>query len=620
MDSYTNLFINLIINCIAISSLFVSINYMQQKISPIPLLTISFAIIVALLVSVMLVSLIQLSNIKSKLEYVVVENSGKSELLKEMRTVARERLLYLHEMNLADDPFVQDEKFMLLREQGEKFIKAREKLASMGLDSISSQLLDRFWEHATIAGRLQYEVIELIQDDNREEANRILRDELVSAQNNAFTNLDALSELLNNKKRAILDNAEISIQKTDKYILIMSISAILAVIAIGGFVIIRMKNSIELIKQSVNDVNKLNVKLQSEIVDRKKYESELLKSETFEKIVRDNVPDSIITINDKGIIISCNISTSDMFGYEKEELIGKNVGLLMPASDIEIHNSYLDNYFETKTPKLIGSGREIVGQRKDHSLISLEIGISEINLDGEHLFVGILHDITEQKRVKVELIKARVDLEKRVGDRTRELKLLNNALNDEIMERERIQDELQHKATHDSLTGLANRALFYEQLNLVIEQAKRRSYKVAIFYLDLDGFKSVNDELGHNVGDCLLIEVGNRLKKVVRSEDIVARMGGDEFVLLLSHIDDEKHIKTIADKVINSISVPFNVENSPITIGTVGASIGISIYPFDGSSEDDLVINADQAMYQAKQGGKGKYVFFQELKRNASGS
>ena len=224
-------------------------------------------------------------------------------------------------------------------------------------------------------------------------------------------------------------------------------------------------------------------------------------------------------------------------------------------------------------------------------------------------------EINDREHYENKLELAQAELENRVVERTNELRDLNQTLMVEVDERKRAQDELQYKATHDDLTALANRALFYEQLELIIEQSKRHKHKVALFYLDLDGFKQINDTLGHDYGDKILIEVARRLKQVVRKEDIVARLGGDEFSVIFGHLDDEEHITMIANKVIDSILKPFELLKQTTSINTISASIGISIFPFDCDSADSLVKNADVAMYKAKQECKGKFVYFHSLNR-----
>ena len=170
----------------------------------------------------------------------------------------------------------------------------------------------------------------------------------------------------------------------------------------------------------------------------------------------------------------------------------------------------------------------------------------------------------------------------------------------DVTERKRTEEELAYKATHDLLTGLPNRMLFKDRFSVAMAQAQRVHKKLAVVFLDLDRFKAVNDTLGHNVGDRLLCAVGNRLSEFLRKTDTVARIGGDEFLLLLAEIDRVEDATIIAQKVLESIQDPFVVNGHEIFIT---ASIGIAFYPDDGNEVDTLINRADKGMYSAKQKG-----------------
>ena len=168
-------------------------------------------------------------------------------------------------------------------------------------------------------------------------------------------------------------------------------------------------------------------------------------------------------------------------------------------------------------------------------------------------------------------------------------------------------EQLEKKAFFDALTHLPNRSLFFNRLDHSIEQSRRNNEKLAIVFLDLDRFKYINDTLGHAVGDQLLQDVAKRLSDCARKSDTVARLGGDEFTLILPDISTSRGAAIVAQKILKSLTMPFLLSNGEYTIG---ASIGISIYPSNGISSEELVKNADIAMYQAKQNGKNNYQFF----------
>lgn len=168
------------------------------------------------------------------------------------------------------------------------------------------------------------------------------------------------------------------------------------------------------------------------------------------------------------------------------------------------------------------------------------------------------------------------------------------------------EDRIQNLAYHDDLTGLPNRASFSLLLIHAISRARRDGSGFAILFIDLDGFKQVNDTLGHEAGDALLREVGNRLKTWVRQNDIAARLGGDEFVMLLEDVSEPQQAAKVAEKILLEIAGTSQPTGTP---HGVTASIGISFYPQDGEDEKTLMKNADGAMYRAKQRAKNNFQF-----------
>jgi diguanylate cyclase (GGDEF)-like protein len=170
-------------------------------------------------------------------------------------------------------------------------------------------------------------------------------------------------------------------------------------------------------------------------------------------------------------------------------------------------------------------------------------------------------------------------------------------------------EEIEYRAYHDPLTGLPNRNLFNDRLEMEIRRTARTGQKFGVMFLDLDDFKNVNDSLGHVMGDYLLKDVGKRLLKIIRDVDTVARIGGDEFIVLLPQVTDPKEIAVVAQRLLEVFKDPFTIKDHEI-FST--ASIGICIYPADGKDSVELLKNSDLAMYHAKEQGKNNYVFFSE--------
>ncbi|HEX8154779.1 MAG TPA: EAL domain-containing protein [Thermoanaerobaculia bacterium] len=174
----------------------------------------------------------------------------------------------------------------------------------------------------------------------------------------------------------------------------------------------------------------------------------------------------------------------------------------------------------------------------------------------------------------------------------------------DISERKRAEEQIEYQAYHDALTGLPNRLLFRDRLTVALAHAKRMHECVAVMFLDLDRFKYVNDTLGHSLGDELLKAIATRLRAVLREEDSIARMGGDEFTVLITDVKSAEHAAKIAQKLLDAIAHPVRIEGHELFITT---SIGIALYPNDGDTAEALLKNADNAMYRAKDLGRSSY-------------
>jgi len=205
---------------------------------------------------------------------------------------------------------------------------------------------------------------------------------------------------------------------------------------------------------------------------------------------------------------------------------------------------------------------------------------------------------------------------RKLRDASEELGAVNKALLIEIRDRTLVDHQLaaameqeegsRNAALHDHLTGLPNRALFKDRLEHGIAQAQRHQWTIAVMFVDLDNFKSINDTYGHQAGDAVLQTVAMRLAQNMRGEDTVSRHGGDEFLYLLTPLHEQKDVEVIAAKILKAIQAPCVVRVADVTVSlSLEASIGISVYPKDGTSAAELIKRADAAMYAAKEDKSG---------------
>jgi len=181
------------------------------------------------------------------------------------------------------------------------------------------------------------------------------------------------------------------------------------------------------------------------------------------------------------------------------------------------------------------------------------------------------------------------------------------ALTFEIDKRKKVEQTLDYKAHHDELTHLSNRALFLDRLEHAIKKAKRQNTLLAVLFIDLDRFKEINDSLGHEMGDAVLIEVADRLREHMREIDTIARLGGDEFTLIIEDIEDIQKVNAIASKLLSTLQQPMEIQGHQLYVTT---SIGISLFPLDGNDPQSLLRNADSAMYKAKEEGRNSYQYY----------
>jgi diguanylate cyclase (GGDEF)-like protein/PAS domain S-box-containing protein len=292
----------------------------------------------------------------------------------------------------------------------------------------------------------------------------------------------------------------------------------------------------------------------------------------------DGIPDyMVIMLDPVGTIVSWNGGAQRMHGYTAEEIVGQNFSCLFPAEDVQrrrpqkiLHMAYLDERYQEEIPRL----------RKDGSTFIAEVALTALYDSSGKLrgFSKISRDLTHRK-----------DAENHLDQVNKQMALLA------------------HSAEHDSLTGLPNRLLLWDRINQAIALAHRHSGKVAVLFLDLDGFKHVNDSLGHSVGDKLLQSVAKRLLSCVRSPDTVSRNGGDEFIIVLQEMEQPNQAAITARRVLNGMAEAHKIGDVALH---VTASVGVSVYPDDGPDAETLVKNADTAMYQAKAAGRETFQFF----------
>jgi len=307
-----------------------------------------------------------------------------------------------------------------------------------------------------------------------------------------------------------------------------------------------------------------------DVTERRETEQTFRENEERYRTIIENIEDGYYEVDLKGNFIFFNDACKAILGYEKDEMIGVNYRTMADAGTAGNVFEFFNRVYKTGKPEKRVEWEVI---RKDGDRAHIEASISLIrNAEGEPAgFRGIVHDITERKKTE---------------------------------------QVIAHLAYHDALTGLPNRILFKDRLCMAIAQSKRRGKKLALLMLDLDQFKTINDTLGHSMGDRLLRSAGERLSGLLRKVDTVARMGGDEFLILLEDMALEENASAIAQKILRVFRRPFVLDQHERVVTT---SIGIAVYPGDGDDEITLMKNVDVALYRAKREGRNTYRRFLPL-------
>jgi len=304
-----------------------------------------------------------------------------------------------------------------------------------------------------------------------------------------------------------------------------------------------------------------------DITERKRMEEALIQSEGKYRSILENIQEAYFEVDLSGNFTFFNDSLCRVTGCLKEELIGANYRQFSDEENSKKVFQVFNKVYKTGYPTERFDWLII---RKDSTkrYIEASVSLKKDSSDKPAGFKGVIRDITERKL---------------------------------------IEQELNHMATHDALTGLPNRLMFSQLLNHAILSAQRNKKQLAVLFVDLDRFKIINDSLGHEAGDQMLKEIAKRFRQLLRAVDVVGRLGGDEFIILIEEVNELNQVATLAHKILTTVLSPMIIMGEECR---VTASIGISIYPRDGQDEPSMMKNADIAMYFAKEEGKNNYQFY----------
>ncbi|MFA5825620.1 MAG: CHASE domain-containing protein [Gallionellaceae bacterium] len=428
-----------------------------------------------------------------------------------------------------------------------------------------------------------------------------------------------------------------------------------------------------------------------DITERKQAENTLREQKASLDAIFEGALDASLLMNASGVIIGWNPQAEKIFGWTKQEAIGRMLHeTILPLRFREAHVKGIVHFLDTGEGALLNSRIEVFAMHRDGHEFPIELSITPLKMEGKQEFSAFIRDITERRSREEELRLAATVFEtvdhavvitdtdnniitvnpaftsitgysreevvgknphvlssgkhppefyedlwgtltadgswhgevwnrRKLGDVYVEQLSIHLVRNEQghpthhvgtfsdISARKAAEEHVQHMAHYDLLTDLPNRALIYDRLRQTLIKAKRSKGRVGLMFLDLDEFKPINDTYGHAVGDLLLKDVAKRLQHCMRESDTVARIGGDEFVVLLPVIEGEQDTIVVADKIQHALSQPFKLAGHKMRISS---SIGIAIYPEHGTDDMTLITNADIAMYHAKSSGRNNFKVF----------
>lgn len=272
-----------------------------------------------------------------------------------------------------------------------------------------------------------------------------------------------------------------------------------------------------------------------------------------------HVLEAIIVIDRNGIVRAFNAAAESVFGYAAEEVIGRNISMLMPSPYREEHDRYIASYLHSRQPRIIGVGRQVVAMRRNGEVFPVSLAVSAVKGARSDTFIGLVRDLSPER------------------------------------ERERYA----HMALHDALTGLPNRIHLVGALDDAAARAASAGHGFALLFIDVDRFKAINDRFGHAIGDAVLVTLAGRLRHSVNRKDLVARLSGDEFVVLLAGVSDPATAAAVGQRLRDAVAAPMVFDGCSVE---VSVSVGVAVHGIDAGRPDDLLRAADLAMYRAKAG------------------
>lgn len=491
------------------------------------------------------------SSLYLEAEHSITQLQKKRKAVAGMSWAARERSLLLFNIYIEQDVFKRDDLKLKMTTLAHHFNTNMLSFEKANLSDAEKTIFDKVIKMVKANAPVHLEAAGLMVSDEMELANKILFGTVIPNQEEVLHEFDEILNLIDVNVRDEIGRLQSLQNLTNKYILEL-VFLVLSGIFILFFII-------------YTKTKKRESELKELVVERTQ-QSEQAHAQM--KSLVENSSDGIISIDINHNIVLFNPAAESIFQHKKEDVLGKSLTMLLPDAVHHNHHRHVVTFGdgEESHSRLMTSRSEIQGKRKDGTLFDAEASISKSSVDGDTYFTAFIRDVTDRRKAE---------------------------------------EEIRRLAMFDSLTGLANKHYFETLLKEAIAYTSRfPTNKIALFLLDLDFFKKVNDTHGHAVGDALLKRVADTLKEHVREVDVVCRLGGDEFSILLQGIEVHDQAGIVAAKLIAALSELKNIDNHEVECGV---SIGITFCPEFGTDSELLFRQADKMMYKSKEAGRNTY-------------
>ncbi|WP_019021277.1 diguanylate cyclase domain-containing protein [Thioalkalivibrio sp. ALE23] len=527
-------------------------------------LTGAFLLVLLLVAAVAVVSWLRVQQLQQEVQSLTAEYVQRVDSVHRMRALVRERTLRATLVLSTDDPAMQDQYRQEFRDLARRFIEARDEVERAIDDPRHTRLLAELREMTAVGAPLMSEMIDLALAGGRQEALPTLYSRIMPAQERTLEQIERLLAALEQQNVADI-RAMVRQHEDTQQVMVMASGVAMLLIAGIGFQVRRR------IRQD-------HSALQEELVQRRRAEARLRETQAgLEAAVARRtaeLEDASARLEEAQRI--AGVGYWD-WGIRGEQLNWSTNVYELFGLDPERDTAGFEAYMHAIHPEDRARVRQGINAalaegshyHLEHRVVLPDGGLRHVRVEGEisrdadgrpQRVLGMVRDITRDKRSE---------------------------------------ERLWHQAHHDLLTGLPNRSLLQEHLRQALSRARRNGTRLALLVCDLDGFKPVNDRLGHDAGDVVLVTVAARLRSGVRESDVVARVGGDEFVLLLEAVGGPEDVRAVGRKLHQRFAEPVEINQEAVR---VGLSLGAAIYPDDGERAEELLQQADHAMYVAKNG------------------